>query len=58
MIMNTNAGIQKGTPHVLNINSYSTKTTRYIRNAEPSNRDTIKNNAPVRSDTLPILSPK
>ena len=50
------AGTQNGMPQSLKTNSYNTKTTRYIRNAEPNNRDKRKNAAPVFSDLGPNAS--
>ena len=53
MQINTTAIAQNGIPQPLNTNSYSTKTTRYIRNADPISLEMIKNKAPVRSDVTP-----
>ena len=36
----------------------NTKITRYIRNAEPSNRDRKKNSAPVLCASLPMRLPR
>ena len=51
--MKMTAGTQNGMPQSLKTNSYSTKTTRYILNAEPNSRDKMKNAAPVFSDLGP-----
>ncbi len=53
MAMKITAGTQNGMPQFLKTNSYNTKTTRYILNAEPKSRDKIKNAAPVLSDLGP-----
>ena len=57
-VMKITAGTQKGTPHDLKTNSYSTKTTKYIRIAEPIKREIMKNNAPVFSDDFPNFIPR
>ena len=47
------AGTQNGMPHERKTNSYSTKTTKYIRNADPIKREMRKKAAPVFSEAAP-----
>ena len=56
--MKMTAGTQNGIPQALKTNSYKTKTTKYIRIAEPIKREIINNKAPVFSDYLPNLISK
>ena len=56
--MNKTAGTQNGIPHALNTNSYKTKTTKYIRIADPIRREIMNNNAPVFSEDFPNLISK